>query len=76
MSGYSNPIFALSVTKSKPLSAKGIKLSKIRIIQKNIVYIIGLSPQLADENIMRKFEFLGQYGKVLQITLNKDKAYS
>ena len=67
MSGYSlsGPILALSASKSKPMSAKGIKLSKIRIIQKNIVYIIGLSPLLADEFIMRKPEFFGQYGKIL-----------
>lgn len=43
---------------------KGIKLSKIRIIQKSTVYVIGLSPALADEAMMRKYEYFGQYGKI------------
>lgn len=38
---------------------KGIKLSKIRIIQKSTVYVIGLSPALADENLMRTYEYFG-----------------
>ena len=54
---------------------KGIKLSKIRIIQKSTVYVIGLSPALADESVMRKYEYFGQYGKIKQITINKDNAY-
>jgi len=46
------------------LTLKGIKLSKIRIIQKSTVYVIGLSPTLADESLMRRYEYFGQYGKI------------
>lgn len=55
---------------------KGIKLNKIRIIQKSVVYVIGLSPALADENLMRKYEYFGQYGKIQQISINKENAYT
>lgn len=55
---------------------KGVKLSKIRIIQKSTVYVIGLSPALADENLMKKYEYFGQYGKILQIVINKDNAFT
>lgn len=51
------------------------QLSKNRIIQKTTLYIIGLSPQLADESVMRRYEYFGQYGKIKNITLNKDNAY-
>ena len=40
------------------------KLSKIRILQKNIVYIIGLPLNLASSELLSKYEFLGQYGEI------------
>ena len=43
---------------------KGVKLSKIRIIEKTTVYIIGLSPKLADKSTMIRFEYFGQYGQI------------
>lgn len=55
---------------------KGIKLSKIRIIQKSTVYVIGLSPTLADESLMRRYEYFGQYGKIQQIVINRDNAFT
>jgi hypothetical protein len=46
-------------TKSGQPTTKGIKHSKIRIIQKTTVYVIGLSPSLADESVMRRYEYFG-----------------
>ena len=46
-----------------------------RIITENLVYIIGLSESIADRNTLIKFEYLGQYGKILKIVINKKKAY-
>lgn len=40
-------------------STKGIKLSKVRIIQQTIVYVIGLSPLLADEAAIKRPENFG-----------------
>ena len=45
-----------------------------RIITENLVYIIGLSESIADRNTLIKFEYLGQYGKILKIVINKKKA--
>ena len=50
--------------------------SSNRIISKNLVYIIGLSESIADKNILNKYEYLGQYGKILKIIINKKKAYN
>ena len=44
-----------------------------RIITENLVYIIGLSESIADRNTLIKFEYLGQYGKILKIVINKKK---
>ena len=53
-----------------------IDKSKYRIVTKNLVYIIGLSESMADKNILMKYEYLGQYGKILKIIINKKKAYN
>ena len=50
--------------------------SEYRIIKKNLVYIIGLSDSLSDIKKLEKYEYLGQYGKILKIVINKKKAYN
>ena len=50
--------------------------SEYRIITKNLVYIIGLSENLSDKNKLEKYEYLGQYGKILKIIINKKRAYN
>ena len=52
------------------------KESSHRIITKNLVYIIGLYESIADKNILSKYEYLGQYGKILKIIINKKKVYN
>ena len=46
-----------------------------RIMAKNLVYIIGLSESIADRDLLSKFEYLGQYGKILKIVINKKNGY-
>jgi hypothetical protein len=47
-------------------------LTKIRIIQKNIVYIIGIPLNLSSPDKLSKYEYLGQYGKIKKIIVNKN----
>ena len=49
--------------------------SNIRIIQRKIVYVIGLSNSLADQRKLFKDEFFGQYGNVKKITINNSGYY-
>ena len=50
---------------------------KSRIIQKNLVYLIGLSLDLVKiENKLKSFEYFGQYGKILKLVINKKKIYN
>ena len=46
-------------------------LSELRVIQKNLVYVIGLSPKIANEDILGQHEYFGQYGRVVKIVVNK-----
>lgn len=57
---------------SEQLSRK--HLSGMRVIQKNLVYVIGLTPTtpLDDlHNTLRGESFFGQYGKIQKIVINK-----
>ncbi|XP_058729850.1 uncharacterized protein LOC131601941 isoform X3 [Vicia villosa] len=61
--------------KSKSKSADGRKqLSSVRVIQRNLVYIVGLPLDLADEDLLQKREYFGQYGKVLKVSMSRTAA--
>ena len=53
------------------INHQNTNLSKIRILQKNILYVIGLSLKLANNEILKEYNLLGQYGKILKIVVNK-----
>ncbi|KAI9261250.1 hypothetical protein EDC94DRAFT_519572 [Helicostylum pulchrum] len=55
-------------------SANRRHLSSMRVVQKNLVYIIGLHPKLATEDIVRSHDFFGQFGKISKIVINKRPA--
>jgi len=50
--------------------------SSIRIIKRNLVYVIGLDPKIANKDILMKREFLGQYGRITRLIVNNSKAYT
>jgi hypothetical protein len=47
------------------------QLANMRVIRRNLVYAVGLSPAIASEDILRKPEYFGQYGKISKIVLNR-----
>lgn len=49
-------------------------LSELRVIQRNLVYVIGVSMKIAEERILREPQYFGQFGKITKIVVNK-KAY-
>ncbi len=52
-------------------------LIESRIIQKNLVYIIGLSSNLIKiESQLKSYEYFGQYGKIIKLVINKNKTYN
>ena len=51
-------------------------MAETRIITKNLVYVIGLSSSVADREKLHKFEYFGQYGSIIKIVVNKNKAYN
>ncbi|XP_048136204.1 uncharacterized protein LOC115752190 isoform X2 [Rhodamnia argentea] len=58
--------------KAKIKSSEGRKqLGSVRVIQRNLVYIVGLPLNLADEDILQRREYFGQYGKVLKVSMSR-----
>ncbi|XP_011004153.1 PREDICTED: uncharacterized protein LOC105110716 isoform X2 [Populus euphratica] len=58
--------------KVKPKTSDGrMHLSNVRVIQRNLVYIIGLPLNLADESLLQRKEYFGQYGKVLKVSISR-----
>lgn len=52
-------------------------LAGVRVVQKNLVYVIGLNPTIRDENqllqTLRGKEYFGQYGDIEKIVVSKAK---
>ncbi|KAL6545304.1 hypothetical protein OROGR_009178 [Orobanche gracilis] len=67
----------ISSKKSKPPKAKPkaneVKkdLTNIRVIQRKMAYVIGLPLTLADEDVLQRKEYFGQYGKVTKVALSR-----
>ncbi|KAI4334450.1 hypothetical protein L6164_019144 [Bauhinia variegata] len=61
--------------KVKSKSSEGQKqLSSVRVIQRNLVYIVGLPLNLADEDLLQQREYFGQYGKVMKVSMSRTAA--
>ncbi|KAK7404658.1 hypothetical protein VNO78_05613 [Psophocarpus tetragonolobus] len=50
------------------------KLSSVRVIQRNLVYIVGLPLNLADEDLLKRREYFSQYGKVVKVAMSRTAA--
>ncbi|XP_010425989.1 PREDICTED: uncharacterized protein LOC104711017 isoform X2 [Camelina sativa] len=58
--------------KSKLKPSEGRKqLTSVRVVQRNLVYIVGLPLNLADEDLLHRKEYFGQYGKVLKVSMSR-----
>ncbi|KAJ4891205.1 RNA binding (RRM/RBD/RNP motifs) family protein [Raphanus sativus] len=56
--------------KVKPKPSEGKKdLTGVRVIQRNLVYVMSLPLDLADEDLFQSREYFGQYGKVVKVAL-------
>ena len=76
-----NPREAQTLSLTKPLfpslNEMYSKMQNMRIIQKNLIYLIGLPKELAfSENKLNQFEYFGQYGQIKKIVVNKNKTYN
>ncbi|XP_052205945.1 uncharacterized protein LOC127810473 [Diospyros lotus] len=57
--------------KVKPRKSEVKDLSSVRVIQRKMAYVIGLPLSLADEDLLQRKEYFGQYGKVSKVSLSR-----
>lgn len=44
-------------------------LASYRVLQKNLVYVVGLSARVADPEMLKKPEYFGKYGKITKVAV-------
>jgi len=45
-------------------------LADLRVVQKNLVFVVGLSSRIADAEILKRNEYFGKFGKIVKIVVN------
>ncbi|ODQ66086.1 hypothetical protein NADFUDRAFT_46621 [Nadsonia fulvescens var. elongata DSM 6958] len=69
----SSSINASSISNTSSTTARK-HLSGVRVIQKNLVYVIGFNPNVPTDDLaqlLKGDEYFGQYGKIQKIVINK-----
>merc|ERR1719335_2020854 len=51
-------------------------LQNVRVIQRKLVYVIGIPMRLCREETLRRGEYFGKYGKIVKISVNRNGVYS
>ena len=64
------------VQKKQKLSENRRHLSDVRVVQKNLVFVVGLSQRLADIEVLKKIEYFGRFGKILKVVVNSSPSYA
>ncbi|XP_063685176.1 CCR4-NOT transcription complex subunit 4-like isoform X2 [Bolinopsis microptera] len=60
-----------SLEKKQKMAESRKHLSDIRVLQRNLVFVTGIPPKLADVEILKKPEYFGRYGKIHKCVLNQ-----
>ena len=53
-----------------------IKNISCRVVQKNLVFVVGLSQRLADPEVLKKHEYFGKFGKIHKVVINQSTSYA
>eukprot|EP00794_Sanderia_malayensis_P016560 gene16560-18237_t len=64
------------VQRKQKISENRKHLSNVRVIQKNLLFVVGLSQRLADAELLRKPDYFGKYGKILKVIVNPSTNYA
>lgn len=63
-------------TRPKPATISRDQLQNVRVIQRTLVYVVGLSPRIAREDQLRRPEFFGQFGRIIKVAVNTAQPYN
>lgn len=51
-------------------------MADVRVVQKNLVFVVGLSQRLADSEVLKKNEYFGKFGKISKVVINPSPQYA
>lgn len=51
-------------------------LANVRVVQKNLVFVVGLSPRLAEPEILKKTDYFGKFGRIQKVVINHSTQYA
>ena len=57
-------------------SIQSTNFSSSRVVQRNLVFVVGLSARLADTEVLKKHEYFGKYGKIHKVVINQSTSYA
>ena len=63
-------------TKKQCISENQKHLANVRVVQRNLVFVVGLSPRLADPEVLKKTEYFGRFGKIHKVVINTSTTYA
>ncbi|XP_020608900.1 CCR4-NOT transcription complex subunit 4-like isoform X3 [Orbicella faveolata] len=51
-------------------------LANVRVVQKNLVFVVGLTQRLADPELLKRPEYFSKFGKIHKIVVNNSTNYA
>ncbi|KDR15329.1 CCR4-NOT transcription complex subunit 4 [Zootermopsis nevadensis] len=51
-------------------------LANVRVVQHNLVFVVGLPSRLADAEVLKKHEYFGKFGKIQKLVINQSTSYA
>ena len=64
------------LAKKQRISENRKHLANVRVVQRNLVFVVGLSPRLADPEVLKKPEYFGRFGKIHKVVINTSTTYA
>jgi hypothetical protein len=64
------------MSRSRVPTFERARLAAFRVIQRDLVYVIGIPVDIANEDILAHYEYFGQYGSIKKIVVNNQTAYT
>ncbi|XP_025159580.1 probable serine/threonine-protein kinase tsuA isoform X3 [Harpegnathos saltator] len=51
-------------------------LANVRVVQKNLVFVVGLPLRLADPDVLKRHDYFGKFGKIHKVVINQSTSYA
>ena len=62
--------------RGRPPLPERAHLSQFRVIQRDLVYVIGIPIDIANEDILCRYEYFGQYGQIKKVVVNSQTVHT